>query len=291
MTNSHHDKPENGQPDQNVSSFEQHRDERISNEFVLPVDDHVEEVDENGKRVRRKGIFLLPNLITTAALFSGFYAIIAGMNGDFANAAVAIFAAMIFDGLDGRVARITNTSSAFGVEYDSLSDMVSFGLAPALVMFNWALAPLGKYGWAAAFAFAACAALRLARFNTQVATVDKRYFIGLSSPAAAALVAGTVWNGHGMQVETELSIFVGLLTLFAGLLMVSNIKYQSFKGVDLKGRVPFVKLLVAVLLFVVVASNPPVMLLAMAAIYAVSGPLQWLWQHRNAWRGSSPAGD
>lgn len=260
------------------------RDKAASREFQLPIDDHEEEVDENGKRVKRKGIFLVPNLITTAALFSGFYAIVAGMNGDFYNAAVAIYAAMIFDGLDGRVARMTNTSSAFGVEYDSLSDMVSFGLAPALVMFNWALVPLGKYGWAAAFVFAACGALRLARFNTQVATVDKRYFIGLSSPAAAALVAGMVWVGHDLAVGIELSILVAVITLLAGLLMVSNIEYQSFKGIDLKGRVPFVKLLLALMLFAVIASNPPVVLLTLAVIYASSGPALWLWRHRGAWR-------
>ncbi|MGI1677120.1 MAG: CDP-diacylglycerol--serine O-phosphatidyltransferase [Cellvibrionaceae bacterium] len=247
-------------------------------EFVLPIDDHVEEVKENGETVRRRGIFLLPNLITTAALFSGFYAIVAGMHGDFENAAVAIFAAMVFDGLDGRVARMTNTSSAFGVEYDSLSDMVSFGLAPALVMFNWALVPLGKYGWAASFAFAACAALRLARFNTQVGIIDNRFFVGLSSPAAAAVVAGTVWVGSEIAVGFELSILCGFLTLCAGLLMVSNIKYQSFKGLDLKGRVPFVVLLVAVLIFVVVASNPSVMLLLLAATYAASGPVAWVWR-------------
>ncbi len=255
-------------------------DKHVQNkeEFLLPVDDHIEEVKEGGETVRRRGIFLLPNLITTAALFSGFYAIIAGMHGDFENAAVAIFAAMVFDGLDGRVARMTNTSSAFGVEYDSLSDMVSFGLAPALVMFNWALVPLGKYGWAASFAFAACAALRLARFNTQVGVVDKRFFVGLSSPAAAAVVAGTVWVGAESVIGFELSILCGLLTLCAGLLMVSNIQYQSFKGLDLKGRVPFVVLLLAVLIFVVVASNPSVMLLILAASYSVSGPVAWVWR-------------
>ncbi|GAB1263041.1 CDP-diacylglycerol--serine O-phosphatidyltransferase [Aurantivibrio plasticivorans] len=248
-------------------------------DFGLPFDDHVEEVSEGGKTVRRRGIFLLPNLITTAALFSGFYAIVAGMHGNFENAAIAIFVAMVFDGLDGRVARLTNTSSAFGVEYDSLSDMVSFGLAPSLVMFNWGLAPLGKYGWAMAFAFAACAALRLARFNTQVETADKRYFTGLASPSAAALVAGTVWFGHEAEITFELSLLVGLLTLTAGLLMVSNIKYHSFKGLDFKGRVPFVKLLLMIMLFVVIVANPSVMLVLMAAIYATSGPLMWLWEY------------
>lgn len=264
--------------DSDSSSRASEGDLSSSEEFSLPVDDHIEEVKENGETVRRRGIFLLPNLITTAALFSGFYAIVAGMHGDFENAAVAIFAAMVFDGLDGRVARMTNSSSAFGVEYDSLSDMVSFGLAPALVMFNWALVPLGKYGWAAAFAFAVCAALRLARFNTQVGVVDSRYFIGLASPAAAAVIAGTVWVGAKMELGMELSALCALLTLVVGLLMVSNIRYQSFKGLDLKGRVPFVVLLVAILIFVVVASNPSVMLLLLAASYSVSGPLTWLWR-------------
>ena len=172
----------------NIHSLEERRED----DGLLPVDEHVEEVSENGQKVRRRGIYLLPNLFTTSALFSGFYAVIAGMHQNFEAAAIAIFVAMALDGLDGRVARLTNTTSEFGVQYDSLSDMVSFGLAPALVMFSWALAPLGKLGWAAAFAFAACAALRLARFNTQVKVVDKRYFIGLASPAAAAVLASIV---------------------------------------------------------------------------------------------------
>ena len=261
-----------------VHELDEHREGE--QDFSLPVDEHIEEVSENGRKVRRRGVFLLPNLLTTAALFSGFYAIIAGMHGNFDNAAIAIFVAGVFDGLDGRVARLTNTSSAFGVQYDSLSDMVSFGLAPALVMFSWGLQPIGKYGWAAAFAFAACTALRLARFNTQVDTADKRYFTGLASPAAAGLVAGTVWLGHGTEVSIQLSIFAGFITLAAGLLMVSNIRYYSFKGLDFRGRVPFAAILVVVLVFVVIASNPDVVLLVMAATYALSGPTQWLWRHR-----------
>lgn len=249
-----------------------------SADFLLPVDEHVEEVSENGRKVRRRGVYLLPNLFTTAALFSGFYAIIAGLNGDFENAAVAIFVAMILDGLDGRVARLTNTSSAFGVQYDSLSDLVSFGLAPALVMFSWALAPLNKFGWAVAFAYAACTALRLARFNTQVDVVDKKYFIGLASPSAAALVAGTVWVGFDVEVGLFLSVLAALVTLVAALLMVSNIRYKSFKGIDFKGRVPFVAILAVVILFVIIASNPPAMLLILATLYAISGPAQWLWE-------------
>lgn len=255
-------------------------------EFSLPIDDHIEEVSENGRKVRRRGVYLLPNLFTTAALFSGFYAIIAGMNGNFENAAIAIFVAGVLDGLDGRVARLTNTSSAFGVQYDSLSDMVSFGLAPALVMFNWGLQPIGKYGWGVAFAFTACAALRLARFNTQADTADKRYFTGLASPAAAGLIAATVWLGHLTDVGIELAVFAGFLTLAAALLMVSNIRYYSFKGLDVRGRVPFVAILAVVLLFVVIAANPDVMLLVIAAVYALSGPALWLWRLRRRALGS-----
>jgi len=270
-----------------VSSLDEHRAD-VGEDFAFPVDEHVEEVSENGRKVRRRGVYLLPNLLTTGALFSGFYAIIAGMNGDFVIAAVAIIVAGIFDGLDGRVARLTNTSSAFGVQYDSLSDMVSFGVAPAIVMFSWGLEPIGKYGWTAAFAFAACTALRLARFNTQVDTADKRYFTGLASPAAAGLVATTVWVGSGVEVGVQLSIFVGLLTLFASLLMVSNIRYYSFKGIDFRGRVPFVVILGVVLLFVIIATNPDVVLLGIGVIYASSGPVAWLWRHRHVIQNQLP---
>ena len=266
-----------------VSSLDERRVDAVS-DFSLPIDEHFEEVSENGRKVRRRGVYLLPNLLTTGALFSGFYAIIAGMNGDFVNAAVAIIVAAILDGLDGRVARLTNTSSAFGVQYDSLSDMVSFGLAPALVMFSWGLQPIGKYGWAVAFAFAACAALRLARFNTQVDTADKRFFTGLASPAAAGLIATTVWVGNATEVGIQLSIVVGLGTLIAALLMVSNIRYYSFKGIDFRGRVPFGAILGVVLLIVIIASNPDVVLLSIGVIYASSGPVWWLWRHREAIR-------
>lgn len=249
-------------------------------DFGTPIDEQSEAVSEDGKPVRQRGIYLLPNLFTTAALFSGFYAIIAGMSGDFQAAAIAIVVAGVFDALDGRIARMTNTSSAFGVEYDSLSDMVSFGLAPALVMFNWALAPIGKLGWAIAFAFSACAALRLARFNTQVGSVDKRYFVGLSSPPAAGLLAGIVWVGHDVEVGRELTILAAIVTLLAALLMVSNVKYFSFKTIDLKGRVPFVAILVVVALFTLFAIQPDVVLLSMAVVYGSSGPLMWLWRRK-----------
>lgn len=273
-----------GQSDQNDQSHspakqaDNPRTDENSEESILPVDEHIEEVSENGQKVRRRGIYLLPNLFTTGALFSGFYAIIAGMNGNFEGAAIAIFVAMILDGLDGRVARLTNTASAFGVEYDSLSDMVSFGLAPALVVFSWALAPLGKIGWAAAFVYTACAALRLARFNTQVGIVDKRYFIGLASPAAAAVVAGVVWVGHDLVISPQVATLVAFITVLCGLLMVSNVKYSSFKGIDFKGRVPFVAMLAVILVFFVITIDPPRMLLVIFACYTLSGPAMWVWQ-------------
>ena len=230
---------------------------------------------------RRRGIYLLPNLFTTAGLFAGFYAVISAMNGKFEAAAIAIFVAMVMDGFDGRVARMTNTQSDFGKEYDSLADMVSFGLAPALVMYQWALAPLGKVGFVGAFVFAAGAALRLARFNTQVGIVDKRYFQGLASPAAAALIAGFVWWGDDAGwVRADVAVVAVVLTAVAGVLMVSNIRYSSFKDVNLRGRVPFVKILVVVGVFGLVAMDPPSVLFIMALIYAVSGIFVTLFQLR-----------
>ncbi|HHJ4328543.1 TPA: CDP-diacylglycerol--serine O-phosphatidyltransferase [Klebsiella pneumoniae] len=251
-------------------------------ESLLPVDEHVEEGrDAEGRKVRHKGIYLLPNLFTTAALFSGFYAVINGMSGQFEHAAIAIFVAMVLDGLDGRVARLTNTQSAFGAEYDSLSDMVAFGVAPALVAFEWALGSLGKVGWMVAFIYVAGAALRLARFNTMIGTTDKRYFIGLASPAAAAVVAGTVWAFSDFGIKgSNMAFVVALLVAAAGCLMVSNIKYHSFKDLDLKGRVPFMAILVVVLLFAVVFSDPPRILLLIFLAYAASGPLQHLLRLR-----------
>ncbi|WP_237060523.1 CDP-diacylglycerol--serine O-phosphatidyltransferase [Microbulbifer sediminum] len=260
-------------------------------ESRIPVDEHIEEeVSATGTRVRARGVYLLPNLITTGALFSGFYAIIAGLGGNFEAAAIAIFAAMILDGLDGRVARLTDTQSAFGVQYDSLSDMVSFGLAPALVVFSWGLGPLGKLGWAAAFLYAACAALRLARFNTQVDTVDKGVFIGLASPTAAAIVASMVWAGHEADVGAGLGLVAALVTMAAGLLMVSNFRYTSFKNIDFKGRVPFVMMLAVILVFSLVTIDPPRVLLAIAVIYTCSGPAAWLWRILQARREQSGAG-
>lgn len=227
---------------------------------------------------KRKGIYLLPNLLTTAGLFSGFFAVVASMKGQFDSAAVAIFIAMIFDGLDGRVARMTNTQSAFGAEYDSMADMVSFGMAPALVAYNWALTGFNKLGWLAAFIYVAGAALRLARFNTTVETADKRFFQGLPSPSAAALVAGLVWVGNEYQVqelfpETLIQIFVALITTAAGVLMVSNFKYNSFKEVNWHGKVPFVAILIVCLIFVVVATEPALVLFLVFLLYTVAGPI------------------
>lgn len=279
MTNTDKNNDTSSNEQEKIAQLDAQREQEDS---LLPIDEHVEEVTENGKRVRRRGVYLLPNLFTTAALFSGFYAIIAGMHGNFESAAIAIFVAMILDGLDGRVARLTNTASEFGVQYDSLSDMVSFGLAPALVMFSWALSDLGKFGWAVAFIYTAGAALRLARFNTQVDVVDKRYFIGLASPAAAAVIAGMVWAGYELDMAGRPSLIAGLVTAAMGLLMVSNVKYSSFKEFDFKRRVPFVFILAVVLVFGLVTIDPPRILLAVFACYALSGPALWVWRLRHS---------
>ena len=223
---------------------------------------------------KRKGIYLLPNLLTTAGLFSGFFAVVSSMNGRFEAAAVAIFVAMIFDGLDGRVARMTNTQSDFGAEYDSMADMVSFGMAPALVAYNWGLTELGKLGWLAAFIYVAGAALRLARFNTQVGNADKRFFQGLASPAAAAVVAGLVWVGVEYDASgADYGLIVAAVTGLSGLLMVSNFKYNSFKEVNWHGKVPFVGLLIVLLIFVIVATEPALVLFIVFALYALAGPI------------------
>lgn len=228
----------------------------------------------NQKKRRPRGIYLLPNLFTTAALFCGFYAVLAAMNGRFEQAAVAIFVAMVLDGLDGRVARLTHTQTAFGAEYDSLSDMVAFGLAPSLVMYVWSLQGLGKFGWLAAFVYIAAAALRLARFNTQVGTADKRFFQGLPSPAAAAIIAGFVWVAVDNDINGEgLSYIAGVLTVVAGLLMVSNVRFNSFKEIDFRGKVPFFVVVVVMLGFAVFLLQPPLVLFLLFFSYAVSGPV------------------
>ena len=229
----------------------------------------------------RKGVYLLPNIVTTAALFSGFYGILAGVNGQFENAAIAVFVAMILDGLDGRVARWTNTQSEFGEQYDSLSDLVSFGLAPALIMYLWALVYMrdvsvawGKFGWMAAFIYVACAALRLARFNVQIEEVDKKYFIGLPSPAAAGIMVGMIWMLNDLDVSGKaIQIPALIMTISAGLLMVSNVKYNSFKDFDAKSKVPHLTILGIVLAFAFVQLDPPKVLFAVFFIYSLSGPI------------------
>jgi CDP-diacylglycerol---serine O-phosphatidyltransferase len=280
-----HDQDEPGQEQQKTGSVDGPASTGVAPGLDMLVDEHEEEVSENGRTVRRQGIYLLPNLFTTGALFAGFYAIIAAMRGDFESSAIAIFFAMVFDGLDGRVARLTNTSSKFGAEYDSLSDMVSFGVAPALVMFSWALGDLGKFGWSAAFIYVACAALRLARFNTQIDTADKNYFTGLASPAAACIIASAVWVCHdlgwvGDELPYELSVLVGLLTATVGFLMIANFPYYSFKGIDFRGRVPFVVMIAVVLVFGLVTVDPPRILLIAFLGYAASGPVMLVINRR-----------
>ena len=252
-------------------------------EEYLPIDEHVEEVSEDGKKVRRKGIFLLPNLFTSAALFAGFYAIINAINGDFAAAGLAIFFGQLLDGVDGRVARMTNTQSKFGQEFDSLSDMVTFGVAPAIIVFMWCLSDLGKLGWAVAFIYVASAAIRLARFNAQAESTDNRFFTGLASPPAATLVASSVRLGFDLGFTPENMPFVmviamALLTSAVGFLMVMNVRYHSFKGIDFSSRVSVAALFIFLLLLVLIASNPPTVLFILAASYACSGPLTLLWQ-------------
>ena len=239
-------------------------------------------MDEHATKPKlRRGIYLLPNLFTTAALFAGFYAVLAAMQGRFEAASLAIFAAMVLDGLDGRVARLTNTQSDFGAEYDSLSDMVAFGVAPALVAYEWALGGLGKIGWLAAFVYTAAAALRLARFNTQVGIADKRYFQGLPSPSGAAIIAAGVWIGtdHGID-STGVRWVAALLTALVGLLMVSNFRYHSFKQIDVRGRVSFIVAVVVMLAFALVFLHPPVVLFLGFFTYAVSGPVFTLVRRR-----------
>lgn len=229
--------------------------------------------------LKRRGIYVLPNLFTTAALFAGFFAIVQAMNGAFEQAAVAIFVAMVLDGLDGRVARLTHTQSAFGAEYDSLSDMVCFGAAPALVAYEWALRGMGKLGWIAAFVYCVGAALRLARFNTTLEVMDKRYFQGLPSPAAAALVAGFVWLMLDNDISGQDVRWVALaLTIFAGVSMVTNCRFHSFKGINLRKSVPFFVVAFIALGFVLISSYPPGILFGLFVVYAISGYVISAWK-------------
>lgn len=259
-----------------------------------------------GGRFRRRGIYWLPNLFTTVALFAGFFSIVQAMNGHFEQSALAIFVAMVFDGLDGRVARFTHTQSAFGAEYDSLADMVSFGVAPALVIYVWALKDFSsaqnipllgawlttKLGWVAAFIYCACAALRLARFNTNIDVVDKRFFQGLPSPAAAALVAGMVWAFNEYQVRgTEVKWLAWALTMFAGITMVTNLKYYSGKDINPRRSVSFpvvVAIALAVVALVAVSSTLPEMLFLLFLSYAASGYALAVWDRAGHKRGGEP---
>lgn len=226
----------------------------------------------------RRGIYLLPNLFTTAALFAGFYGIVHSMRGQFAVASAAIFIAMLMDFLDGRVARLTHTQSAFGAQYDSLSDMVAFGLGPALVIYSGFLVDLGKLGWLAAFIYTALVALRLARFNSRMQNEDKTFFYGLPSPPGAAVIVGYVWLCQDLAWSgTVFNIMALGLTIITGLLMVSNVRYRSLKDVDFKGKVPFFTLLIVVCIFVLVAVDPPEVLFTVFFCYACSGPILWLW--------------
>ncbi|TAH43051.1 MAG: CDP-diacylglycerol--serine O-phosphatidyltransferase [Betaproteobacteria bacterium] len=239
---------------------------------------------------RRRGIYILPNLFTTAALFAGFFAVVQAMNQRFEMAAVAIFVAMVLDGLDGRIARLTHTQSEFGAQYDSMSDMVSFGVAPALVMYEWALKDMGKLGWVAAFIYCAGAALRLARFNTNIEVVDKRYFQGLPSPAAAALVAGMVWVviDNGITGD-DVRGYAWLLTVFAGLSMISNVLFWSGKSINLRKSVPFIVVIALVMAFALISSYPPGVLFALFLAYAVSGYVVWLWKWKKNPAANPPA--
>ena len=234
--------------------------------------------------LRRRGIYLLPNLFTTGVLFGGFYAIVQAMNTRYEQAAVAIFVAMVLDGLDGRVARLTRTQSEFGAEYDSLADVVAFGAAPALVMYEWALRPLGRLGWIVAFAYCAATALRLARFNVNIEVVDKRYFQGLPCPAAASLLAGFVWviDDFDLQRAEWLYGLACVVTFFAALTMVTSVPFYSFKDINFRRSVPFWGVLVIVLGLMLISAKPPLVLFGLFVAYSLSGYVLWLWRFRKS---------
>ena len=248
------------------------------------VDYEVEELHPGKPRLRSKGIYLLPNAFTTAALFCGFFAIVNAMNDQFQIAAIAIFASLVLDGMDGRIARMTNTQSAFGEQYDSLADMVSFGVAPALVAYEWVLKDLGKWGWLAAFTYCAGAALRLARFNVNTAVVDKKFFQGLPSPAAGALIVGFIWLADDSKIpvrDSAIPWITFFITVYAGLTMVSNARFYSGKALDIRYRVPFGVMVLMLLTFVLVSTNPPLTLFGVFVIYSISGYVIWAWERIN----------
>lgn len=231
------------------------------------------DVADNSSTPRGRGIYLLPNLFTLTALFMGFYSIVSAMKGRFEPASIAIFIAMILDALDGRVARLTNTQTAFGAELDSLSDMVSFGVAPAILSYTWSLSVLGKLGWLAAFVYTATVALRLARFNTRK-SLEKRYFQGLACPAGAGMIAGFIWVGVDSGWSgPEVSFLMALITIITGLLMVSNFPYRSFKDLDVRSSVSFLTMIAVALVLVLIAMNPPIVLCVTFFGYGLSGPV------------------
>jgi len=250
-----------------------------SQESLDLFDDHEEVVSEDGKKVTRRGIYLLPNLLTTASLFSGFFSIVSAINGNFIASGMALFAAQMLDGLDGRVARLTNSQSLFGAQYDSLCDVISFGLAPAIIVFLWGLDSLGQTGWVFSFFYVAAAAFRLARFNTYIGSEDS-YFKGLPSPVASGMVVYYVWamSSYGIQgdeVGNFLAIFTAILTGCVSLLMVVNVPYYSFKEIELKKRVPFFSMLFVVFIFALISIDPPIVLVTCAFVYVLSGPIIW----------------
>ena len=243
-------------------------------------DEHEEVVSEGGKKVRRRGIYLLPNLLTTAALFAGFFSIISSIEGNFIFAGAAVFVAQMFDGLDGRVARLAKAESNFGAQYDSLCDVISFGLAPSICIFLWGLSSLGQAGWVFSFLFVAAAALRLARFNANIGTEDK-FFKGLPSPVAAAVIAYYVWTMSSLGLEGDslnylLTVISAILTGLVSILMVINVPYYSFKEIDMKRRVPFFSILMVVFIFGLISLDPPLVLLSCALLYLISGPIIWI---------------
>jgi CDP-diacylglycerol--serine O-phosphatidyltransferase len=253
------------------------------------LDYEVEGLVPEKPRLRSKGIYLLPNAFTTAALFSGFFAIVNAMNDQFQVAAIAIFASLVLDGMDGRVARMTNTQSAFGEQYDSLADMVSFGVAPALVAYEWALKDLGKWGWLAAFTYCAGAALRLARFNVNTGVVDKKFFQGLPSPAAGSLIAGFIWLADDNKIpvrDSAIPWITFFIAVYAGLTMVSNARFYSGKALDVRYRVPFGVMVLLILTFVLISSNPPLTLFGLFVIYSASGYVIWAWERLSGRRFS-----
>ena len=256
-------------------------EEEWPNDHIDGPDFEVEEAHIEKPRLRSKGIYLLPNAFTTAALFCGFFAIVNAMNDQFQVAAIAIFAALVLDGMDGRIARMTNTQSAFGEQYDSLADMVSFGVAPALVAYEWVLKDLGKWGWLAAFTYCAGAALRLARFNVNTGVVDKKFFQGLPSPAAGALLAGFIWLADDNKIpvrDTAIPWVTFFITVYAGLTMVSNAHFYSGKALDIRYRVPFGVMVLMILTFVLISSNPPLTLFGLFVAYSLSGYVIWAWE-------------